>query len=222
RSRRFVAAGAFTPVSLPPPCLPCTPPVRQNSPESCAGGKVYASAMRRSLISRIWSTSSSSLKFLLPPSRTFASRSANRSLRSTLNGREIIHRDFAKWSSLGFVRTSSFASGFTPLKPKSLESIIDVERAKHKSPEDLASAWDDYHIGRGHIGVCMKTNLYNLLKQRAADCKYFVIPLWRGSGYTTMFAQDATHYLHGSGRLQGEGNSGISILHSIVLHRFCR
>ncbi|KAM3754302.1 hypothetical protein ACB098_03G155000 [Castanea mollissima] len=35
----------------------------------------------------------------------------------------------------------------------------------------------------------MKAKLYYLLEQRAADCPYFVIPLWRGCGYTTMFAQ---------------------------------
>jgi ATP synthase mitochondrial F1 complex assembly factor 1 len=38
---------------------------------------------------------------------------------------------------------SQFASGFTPLKPKPLESIIDVERAKGLSPEHLVAAWDD-------------------------------------------------------------------------------
>lgn len=48
-----------------------------------------------------------------------------------------------KWVSLGFVRTSRFATGFTPLEPKPLDSIMDIERAKNKSPEDLASIWDD-------------------------------------------------------------------------------
>ncbi|KAK6932638.1 ATP11, partial [Dillenia turbinata] len=38
-----------------------------------------------------------------------------------------------KWGSLGFCRTSRFASGFTPLQPKPLGSIIDLERAKHLS-----------------------------------------------------------------------------------------
>jgi ATP synthase F1 complex assembly factor 1 len=38
---------------------------------------------------------------------------------------------------------SQFASGFTPLKPKPLESIIDIERAKALSPEDLVAAWDN-------------------------------------------------------------------------------
>lgn len=51
--------------------------------------------------------------------------------------------DFLKWASLGFCRGSRFATGFTPLQPKALESIIDIERAKHCSPEDLISIWDD-------------------------------------------------------------------------------
>ncbi|KAL5555735.1 hypothetical protein UlMin_037971 [Ulmus minor] len=94
-----------------------------------------------------------------------------------------------KWGSIGFVRTSKFASGFTPLQPKPLESILDMERVKDRSPEDIASIWDDYHLGRGHISASMKGTLYHLLEQRAADCRYFVIPVWKGSGYTTMFIQ---------------------------------
>ncbi|XAR66533.1 hypothetical protein NMG60_11012804 [Bertholletia excelsa] len=97
--------------------------------------------------------------------------------------------DFLKWGSLGFIRNSRFASGFTPLQPKTLDSIVDIERAKNLSPKDLAAIWDDIHLGRGHIGTSMAAKLYCLLEHRAANCRYFVIPLWRGSGYTTMFAQ---------------------------------
>lgn len=57
--------------------------------------------------------------------------------------RDAIPSDFLKWRSLGSVRTSKFASGFTPLKQKPLDSIIDLERAKHKSAEELAEIWDD-------------------------------------------------------------------------------
>ncbi|CAL4888124.1 unnamed protein product [Urochloa decumbens] len=89
---------------------------------------------------------------------------------------------------------SQFASGFTPLKPKPLGSIIDVERAKGLSPEHLVAAWDDYHLGRGHIGASMKTKLYHLLEQRSSTCRHFVIPLWKGSGYTTMFMQGLEDY----------------------------
>ena len=53
---------------------------------------------------------------------------------------------FLKWGSLGFCRTSSFASGFTPLKPKPLGSILDIERVKDRSSEDIARIWDDVII----------------------------------------------------------------------------
>ncbi|KAK3156716.1 hypothetical protein QOZ80_2AG0110910 [Eleusine coracana subsp. coracana] len=90
---------------------------------------------------------------------------------------------------------SKFASGFTPLQRKPLESILDVERAKGLSPENLVAAWDDYHLGRGHIGASMKAKLYHLLEQRSATCRHFVIPLWRGSGYITMFMQVQMPYI---------------------------
>ncbi|CAN4118653.1 unnamed protein product [Withania somnifera] len=106
--------------------------------------------------------------------------------------RNVIPGNFLKWCSLGSIRTSKFASGFTSLKQKPLDSIIDMERAKHKSAEELADNWDDYHLGRGHIAASMKAKLYNLLEQRASSCHYFVIPLWKGSGYTTMFVQGQT------------------------------
>lgn len=54
-----------------------------------------------------------------------------------------IRGDCMKWGSLGSCRKSSFASGFTPLKPKPLGSIIDIRRAELQSPEDLADIWDD-------------------------------------------------------------------------------
>ncbi|KAI3994875.1 hypothetical protein MKX01_037426 [Papaver californicum] len=95
-----------------------------------------------------------------------------------------------KWGSLGSSRDySNFASGFTPLQQKPLSSILDIERAKNFSPEDLADIWYDYHLGRGHIDIMMKAKLYHLMKQRAVTCRHFLVPLWKGSGYVTMFVQ---------------------------------
>lgn len=97
--------------------------------------------------------------------------------------------DARKWSSVGFTRGSKFATGFSPLAPKSLESIIDVERVKAASPEELSVLWNEYHIGRGHIGTVMKSQLYHLLVHRTSSCLYFVIPVMRGQGYISMFVQ---------------------------------
>ncbi|MED6155184.1 hypothetical protein PIB30_002913 [Stylosanthes scabra] len=144
-------------------------------------------------------------------SRTIASLSKARSsflltrpLFAASSGAETTHKsqqpeipgDFRKWGSVGFCRTSKFASGFTPLQPKPLDSIVDVQRLKDRYPDDIASIWDDYHLGRGHIGASMNAKLYNLLEHRASECRYFVIPVWRGSGYTTMFVQvQMPHFL---------------------------
>ncbi|VFQ97113.1 unnamed protein product [Cuscuta campestris] len=109
--------------------------------------------------------------------------------------KNVLPSNLLKWSSLGFCRTSRFATGFNPLQPKPLDSIMDVERAKTKSAEELAEIWSDYHLGRGHIGASMKASLYHLLEQRSGDCRYFVIPLWRGTGYSTMFVQVQTPHI---------------------------
>ncbi|KAK8692590.1 hypothetical protein V6N13_076047 [Hibiscus sabdariffa] len=127
------------------------------------------------------------------PRRCFSTFSLQQRVKSP--EKVAIPGDLLKWGSLGFCRTSRFASGFKPLEPKPLDSIMDLNRAKSRSPEDLASIWDDYHLGRGHIGLTMKAKLYRLLEQRSSDCRYFVVPLWRGSGYTTMFAQVQLPYM---------------------------
>ncbi|KAM0944585.1 hypothetical protein DsansV1_C11g0110351 [Dioscorea sansibarensis] len=109
--------------------------------------------------------------------------------------RAVLPGDFLKWSSIGSCRGSRFATGFTPLQPKPLNSIIDLDRAQNYPQEELVSIWDDYHLGRGHIGASMKATLYSLMEQRAATCRYFVIPLWKGSGYTSMFIQVQMPYI---------------------------
>ncbi|XP_077229518.1 ATP synthase F1 complex assembly factor [Tasmannia lanceolata] len=121
----------------------------------------------------------------------FSSSASNQKLAfsSFTQQKQTLPSDFLKWVSLGFSRGSRFATGFTPLQPKPLDSIIDIERAKSFSPEDLISIWDDYHLGRGHVSTSMKGKLYHLLEQRAISCRHFVLPLWRESGYTTMFIQ---------------------------------
>lgn len=145
-----------------------------------------------SLATEKLSSSSSSYSSRCPSRQIFTAsqRNAGGNHSEALPGKHI------EWASLGSVRNSRFASGFSPLKPKPLDSIMDLDRAKTKSPEELTSIWDDYHLGRGHIGITMKAQLYRLLEQRAAECRYFVIPLWRGSGYITMFAQvEAPHMI---------------------------
>ncbi|ERN18386.1 hypothetical protein AMTR_s00055p00226650 [Amborella trichopoda] len=97
--------------------------------------------------------------------------------------------EVVKWTYLGVCRALSFATGYSALQPKSLDSIIDLQRAETLSSEDLITIWNEYHLGRGHIHASMKRSLYNLLVQRTNPCQHFVVPLWRGSGYTTMFVQ---------------------------------
>lgn len=87
------------------------------------------------------SYSSSSSYFSRFQSRQIFTSSSQRNAVSKVS--EALPGNYIKWASLGSVRNSRFASGFTPLQPKPLDSIMDLERAKTKSPEELTSIWDD-------------------------------------------------------------------------------
>ncbi|MBA0745574.1 hypothetical protein Gogos_008146 [Gossypium gossypioides] len=122
-----------------------------------------SSSLRTIILKETPSSSSSSWLSI----RCFSAFSSQQRVKNP--EKEAIPGDLLKWGSLGFCRTSRFASGFKPLEPKPLDSIMDLNRAKNRSPEDLASIWDDYHLGRGHIGLTMKAKLYRLLEQRGSD-----------------------------------------------------
>jgi len=82
------------------------------------------------------STTSSSLRSLAVPRGGWSARPA---LQPPV--RTAAPADLTRWPpQRGY---SQFASGFTPLKPKPLGSILDIERAKGLSPEHLVAAWDD-------------------------------------------------------------------------------
>ncbi|KAF2567582.1 hypothetical protein F2Q68_00024513 [Brassica cretica] len=92
-----------------------------------------------SLATEKLSSSSSSYSSRCPSRQIFTAsqRNAGGNHSEALPGKHI------EWASLGSVRNSRFASGFSPLKPKPLDSIMDLDRAKTKSPEELTSIWDD-------------------------------------------------------------------------------
>ncbi|KAL1209919.1 hypothetical protein V5N11_020485 [Cardamine amara subsp. amara] len=82
---------------------------------------------------KLISSSSSSSYFSRLQSRQIFTSSSQRNAASKLS--EALPGNHIKWSSLGSVRNSRFASGFTPLQPKLFDSIMDLESAKTKSPE---------------------------------------------------------------------------------------
>ncbi|KAJ0693510.1 hypothetical protein HanPI659440_Chr15g0597941 [Helianthus annuus] len=83
--------------------------------------------------------------------------------------------DILKLVSHGSHTFSSFASGFSPLKHKPLESLIDIERAKHQTPEDLAQIWDD-------VSSCYRL----LILFRLIRCITKVFAMW----VTLVFLED--------------------------------
>lgn len=102
-----------------------------------------------SRILRTFASSSSSLTTIpnhasstcVVPKQSFSALSLQPNLQKLQE--RAIPGDFVKWGSLGFYRTLSFATGFTPLQQKPLDSIMDIERVKDRSPEDITSIWDD-------------------------------------------------------------------------------
>ncbi|KAL5989528.1 hypothetical protein ACLOJK_010420 [Asimina triloba] len=113
-----------------------------------------------------------------------------------LQQRPALPGDFLKWVSFGYSRGSRFATGFTPLEPKPLDSIIDVERANKCSPEELVSVWNDVSSDTYPLSAYISFE-NDVSFGKRSHSQYFVIPLWRGSGYTTMFIQGSiSDYFH--------------------------
>ncbi|BFI27631.1 ATP synthase mitochondrial F1 complex assembly factor 1 [Marchantia polymorpha subsp. ruderalis] len=112
----------------------------------------------------------------------------------------------APWG-LFFSRGSKFASGYSALTRKPLDSIMNVESVKYASPEELTTIWNEYHIGRGHISAVMGIQLYQAFEHRAKTCPLFVIPIKRGMGYITLLVQAQMPYLlfTGLGDYQARG-----------------
>ena len=94
-------------------------------------------------VSRIITSSVASLLVRASSTQSFGTFSVKPNFRKLQQG---IPGDFPKWGSLGFCRTLGFASGFTPLQPKPLGSILDIERVKDRSSKDIALIWDDVII----------------------------------------------------------------------------
>ena len=97
--------------------------------------------LQRRLSSKISKTLNHVSSAYVVPNHSFTALSSQPSLQKLQQ--RVIPGDFVRWGSLGFCRTSSFATGFSPLQHKPLDSIMDVQRVKDRSPEDIASAWDD-------------------------------------------------------------------------------
>ncbi|KAL6877584.1 hypothetical protein ACP4OV_012799 [Aristida adscensionis] len=88
--------------------------------------------------------------------------------------------DLARWSPRrGYSR---FASGFAPLEPKPLSSILDVERAKGLSPEHLVAAWDDVSFGTRSYRCINESKALSSLGTKISDvpalCYSFVEGKW--------------------------------------------
>lgn len=95
---------------------------------------------RRSLFCLVGSSNSDTTHYLTAK-QCYSTKILQRHLEKLQ--KPAIPGDFMKWSALGFYRRSKFAAGFTPLQLKPLGSIIDMQRAKDKEPEELVSIWDD-------------------------------------------------------------------------------
>ncbi|RWW51603.1 hypothetical protein BHE74_00042039 [Ensete ventricosum] len=87
--------------------------------------------------------------------------------------------DHLKWMSVGCRRGSKFATGFTPLQPKQLGSIIDLERAKNCSPEELVSVWDDVkfrsHTRQSFMPHMLFTGLEDYKARGTQASPYFTV-----------------------------------------------
>ncbi|XP_062921086.1 ATP synthase mitochondrial F1 complex assembly factor 1 [Mobula hypostoma] len=121
----------------------------------------------------------------------------------------------AKPKQLG-ERTSGKRPGFT--KHKTLQSILNLDMVKDKTPDEIAQIWNMYFASKNTISAVIPGTTFELMYSRSQRCPTFLYALPRQSGYEFFVGQWSTTELHFSSliNLQSLGENSPSQL--IIYH----
>ncbi|XP_014245097.1 ATP synthase mitochondrial F1 complex assembly factor 1 [Cimex lectularius] len=82
-------------------------------------------------------------------------------------------------------------------KNKTLDSIMNVDKLKGKSKEEVDHIWKEYYKSKEDVVFAtMSKELYNKFASKCKECPTFVVPLPRGEGYEFFMSQYEDNGLH--------------------------
>ncbi|XP_074859327.1 ATP synthase mitochondrial F1 complex assembly factor 1 [Carettochelys insculpta] len=90
--------------------------------------------------------------------------------------------------------TKSSKEGFT--KDKTLDSILNVEKVKEKTPEEIKQIWQQYFSAKDTVYAVIPAETFGLMWERAQNCPSFLYALPRKEGYEFFVGQWAGSQLH--------------------------
>nr|XP_006111512.1 ATP synthase mitochondrial F1 complex assembly factor 1 [Pelodiscus sinensis] len=84
--------------------------------------------------------------------------------------------------------------GFT--KDKTLDSVLNVEMVKEKTPEEIKQIWKQYFSARDTVYAVIPAETFDLMWKRAQTCPSFLCALPRKEGYEFFVGQWSGSELH--------------------------
>ncbi|XP_037326149.1 ATP synthase mitochondrial F1 complex assembly factor 1 [Pungitius pungitius] len=86
------------------------------------------------------------------------------------------------------------SGGFT--KNKTLDSILDLDKIRDKTGEEIAELWMNYYSTKDTISAVIPTPMYELILSRSKSCQMFLYALPQKEGYEFFLGQWSGHELH--------------------------
>ncbi|NXN92186.1 ATPF1 factor, partial [Rhinopomastus cyanomelas] len=90
--------------------------------------------------------------------------------------------------------TKTLKGGFT--KDKTLDSVLNVEMVKEKSPEEIKQIWNQYFSAKDTVYAVIPAEKFDLIWKRVQKCPSFLYALPRKEGYEFFVGQWSGTELH--------------------------
>jgi len=85
----------------------------------------------------------------------------------------------------------------SPLKQKSLNTIVKVDLLADKSPQEIGSIWNEHFASKDAVAAVIPAETYKIMQARFKEFNTFLFPLPRDMGYefiVVQFLGDEAHF----------------------------
>jgi len=84
----------------------------------------------------------------------------------------------------------------SPVREKSLNTIMKVELLADKTPEEIAQIWSEHYASKDAVAAVIPVETYKIMQERFKEFNTFLFPLPRDMGYEFMVVQFLGHEAH--------------------------